>query len=122
MNSKNCVADDRVRDRGVLDQLLVRKLRAEVAAFEHALGSHDRQRNVMPHPCSRFGGKQIAGRPVEELQHWGVLPQRRVRHVDDHGRAREGVGESLAGDGVDARVEVRRDRLVAVLTELGHES
>ena len=39
--------DDRVRDRGFLDQLLLRELRAEVAAFQQTFGSDNRQRHMM---------------------------------------------------------------------------
>jgi hypothetical protein len=75
----------------------------------------------MPHPCGRFRRQQVAGRPVEELEYGGVLERGSVRHVDHHGRSRHGIGESLAGDRVDARARRRRDRLVAVLAELGDE-
>jgi hypothetical protein len=104
-NSKNCVArNDRVRDRGLRDQLLLRELRAEVAALGQALGADDRQRDVMPHPGGRFGREQVAGRRVEEREHRRVLERGSVRHVDDHGGSRHGLGEPLAGERVDARV------------------
>ena len=38
----------------------------------------------MSHPRVRFGGKEVAGRRLEELQHGRVLEGRRVRHIDDH--------------------------------------
>ena len=52
--------DDRVRDRGVLDQLLLGELRAEVAALGQAVGADDRQRDVMSHARGRLRGEQVA--------------------------------------------------------------
>ena len=81
--------DDGVGDRGLLDQLLLSALRAEVPAPGQALGSHDRQRNVMPHACGHFRGKEVTPGRLEELQSRLVLRlddagvRRRVRHVDD---------------------------------------
>ena len=46
--------------------------------------------------------EDVAGRGLEELQHGLVLERRRVRHVDDDRGAGERVGESFAGEGVDA--------------------
>src|SRR5262249_15719346 len=40
--------DDRVGDRGVLDQLLLGNLRPHVTTVGQAVGPHDRQRHVMP--------------------------------------------------------------------------
>ena len=45
----------------------------------------------------------------------------RVRHVDDHRGAGEGVGQAFAGEGVDTGVGRRGDRLVAVVAEDGDE-
>ena len=97
-NSKNCVAcDDGVGDRRALDQLLLRDLCAEVAAFGQAFGSDDRQRDVMADAGGCFGVEEVAGRRFEELEHCRVLERRGVRHVDDDRSACEGVGESLTG-------------------------
>ena len=51
--------DNRVRDRRLLDQLLLRKLRAEIAALQQTSSAHDRQRHVMFDAGSRFGGEQV---------------------------------------------------------------
>ena len=42
-----CGVHDRVRDRGLLDQLLLRNLRAQVAAVRRSFGPHDRQGDVV---------------------------------------------------------------------------
>jgi hypothetical protein len=95
-------AEDRVRDRPRLDQLLLGDLRAEVAAVRKPVGADNRQRNVMSHPGSLLCGEQIARRPLEELQHRRVFPGGRVRDVDDDLGARQRLGESLASEAVDA--------------------
>jgi hypothetical protein len=114
--------DDRVGDRGVLDQLLLRDLRAHVAALGQPLAAHDRQRDVVPDAGLALGAEQGAGRRMEELQRRRVLERRGVRHVDHHRRADEGLRQPFAGDRVDAaRLAGGRLHLVAVVAELGHE-
>src|SRR5882724_10678391 len=66
-------ADDRVRDRRVSDQLLLGDLRSEVAAVGRPVAADDRQRDVMTHTRRRFGGKEIGGGRLEELEHGRVL-------------------------------------------------
>ena len=113
--------DDRVRHPAGLDQLLLVDLGPHVPAVRHAVRPDHRQRDVVPDPGRRLGGQQVAGGRVEELHHRRVRPGRRVRHVHDHVRARERLGEPLAGEGVDARGGGGRNRLVALLAEDGHE-
>ena len=96
-NSKNCVA--RTIEYGIdefLDQLLLRDLGPEVAALRHSVAAHDRQGHVMAHARRGFGGKEIDGRSLEELQHRRVFERGRVRHVDDDGGAGEDLGQPLA--------------------------
>src|SRR5262245_38172675 len=76
---------------------------------------------MVTHPGSLLRGQQVAGRCLEELQHRGVREGRRVRHVHDDVRARERLGQPLAGQGVDARRGCRRHGLMAEFTEDGHE-
>ena len=77
-------AHDRVGDRGVLDQLLLRDLGAEVAALAQALDAYDRKRDVMSHPGGHFRGQEVAGRRLEERQHGMILEGGRIGHVDNH--------------------------------------
>ncbi|MCY1444838.1 hypothetical protein D9M71_613260 [compost metagenome] len=57
---------DGIRHTGVFDQLLLSHLGAKVPAFQHALGAHHAECNVMLHPAGLFGGKQIAPAGFEE--------------------------------------------------------
>ena len=95
---------DRIRDRRVLDQLLLGAFGPEVAALLQPLGPHHRQCDVMANLCFRFGSKQIAGGGLKDLQYGGVLEGRRVRHIDHHSRIGQSVSQALAGEGVDAGV------------------
>ena len=76
-------ADDRVRNRGRLDQIFLGHLRAEVTAGEQAVGADDRQRHVMSDARGGFRGQEVATRRFEKLQNGLVLPRGRVRHIDD---------------------------------------
>ena len=49
----------------------------------------------MAHTRRGFGGKEIGGRSLKELQHRCVFERWRVRHVDDDGRTAEDLGQSL---------------------------
>ena len=71
-----------------------------------------------PTPAAVSAARSLLDRGLEELQHRVVLPGRGVRDVDDDLSAFERFGEALAGEGVDARVRRRRERVVAVLSQL----
>ena len=108
-------AEDRVRDGARLHRLLLRELRTEIAAIRESVGADDRQRDVVPHAGGRFRGQDVPRRGLEEVQHRRVVPDGRVRHVDDDLGTLERVGQPLARERVDAGVRRRRERLVAVL-------
>src|SRR6266850_3090432 len=101
--------------------MLLSDLRAEVATLEQPVGSHDRQRDVMPYACFGFGSEKVAGRCLEEGQRFGSFQGRRVRHVDDHRGAFEDFGHTFSRDGVAARVGRRGHRFVAVRAKLANE-
>ena len=84
-NSKNWVARTiGIGNPGGLDQPLLGELGAKVATVLQALGTDDRQRNMMAHPGSGFRREQVAARGLEELQSRLILERRRIRHVDDN--------------------------------------
>src|SRR5688572_12475551 len=76
---------------------------------------------MVPDARSGFCGEQVAAGFLEELQNRVVLERRRIRHVHDNLSARERLGQSLAGDGVDARGRRRRQDLMALLTKPADE-
>ena len=122
MNSKNCVACTiEYGMPGVGDQLLLDGLGLEVALVGHALGADHRERHVVLDARRLLGREQVAGRGLEELEHRRVLERGRVGDVDDDVGALEHLGQAFAGERVDAGVGRRRDRLVPVLGELGHD-
>ena len=130
MNSKNWVAwTIEYGIAGRLDQGLLDELRQEVAggrlrqvaALGQLLRADDRQRDVVADAGGRLRGQQVAGRRREEVERRRVLEVGRVRHVDDDRRAVERRGEAFAGDRVDAKSGRGRDRLVALLGELGDD-
>jgi len=92
-----------------------------VSAVRHAVGPDHREGDVVPDAGGLLGGQQVAGGLVEGLHHRVVRPGGRVRHVDDHVRARERLGEPLAANGVDARGRGGGNRLVATFAEDRHE-
>ncbi len=114
-------ADDRVRDRSRLHGFLLGHLRAEVAAVRQTVGPDDRQRDMVADAGASFRREDVARGGLEEVQHRCVVPQGRVRHVDDGLGGLEGFGQPLAGDRVDARVRRRSERLVTRLVEDLHE-
>ena len=112
-------ADDRVGDGPGLDQLLLRDLRAHVAALgSEPVRADDRQRDVVSHAGGRLCGEQVAGCGLEEVEHGRVFPGGCVRHVDDDLGALECFGEPLARERVDSRVRRRRERFVTALPQL----
>ena len=113
--------DDRIRDGGPFDQLLLSGLRPHVAALGQPIGADHRQGDVMTNAGGRLRVEEVAGRGLEELEHGSVLERRRVRHVDDHLCALERIGDAFTGERVHARVRRRRDRFVAGVAELGDE-
>src|SRR6185295_2905329 len=113
--------DDRVRNPGALDQGFLSVLRPEVGTVEYALRSHYGQRDVMLHAgCCRVLEK-VAGGRGEERHDGCVFERRRVRDVDDDRRALKNFSQSLAREGVDARVWRCWHRFMAVCTQFGHE-
>ena len=113
--------DDRVRHRGIPDELLLHALGVEVALVLQTLGADHGQGHVVLHAGRLLGGEQVAGRRREEVEHRGVLERGRVRHVDDHVGALEHLGEAVARERVDPGGGRGGDRLVPVLAELGHD-
>src|SRR5215469_11406769 len=69
-------AHNGIGDCRSLDQILLSHFCAEVAAFKHALGSHDRQRDMMFQARGRFLGKEIPRSRREETHHRRVFPRR----------------------------------------------
>src|SRR6478735_7973162 len=51
--------DDRIRDRGFLDQLFLREFRAEVTVVQEAFGSDNRQRHMMSDAGGDLVSKEI---------------------------------------------------------------
>src|SRR5262249_430057 len=94
-------ADDRVRNRGSLDQIFLSHLRAEVTAGEQAVGPDDRQRQMMANARSGFRNQKVAPRRFEKRQDCLVLPRGRIRDIDDHLSAGERLRQSLTSDRVD---------------------
>src|SRR5262245_60815092 len=76
---------------------------------------------MMLHVGCRLRGEDVAGRFLEELEYRGVLERGRIRHVDHYVRAGEGLGETSAGEGVDAGGRCRGDSFVAVGDEPGDQ-
>ena len=54
-----CGLNDRVRDRRLLDQLLLRELGAEVGVRRETPASYDRQRHMMSDACGGSVGEQV---------------------------------------------------------------
>jgi hypothetical protein len=95
--------DDGVRHRRRLDQLLLSKLGAHVAAVRYAVGTDDGQGDVVPDAGCGFSGQQVASGGLEELQYSRILERWRIGHIDDLvGAGKSGV-KALAGDGVHSR-------------------
>jgi hypothetical protein len=95
---------DRVGEAGVRDQRLLSGLGLEVAPVGHALGPDHRQRDVLAHARRALRTEQVAGRAVWKKSSTATLEGRRVGDVDHHVGAFEHAVESLAGQGVHARV------------------
>ena len=101
--------DDRVRNPGSRNDLLLGLLRAEVASrglrgiavLPQLVVPDDPQRDVVPDSGGALGSEKVVGRPLEELERRRVLEGGRVGYVDNDGRAFERCGEPLAGDRVD---------------------
>ncbi|MNT22837.1 hypothetical protein D3C72_1582340 [compost metagenome] len=113
--------DDGVRNLRFADQLLLRDLAAEVATLGKAIGADHRQRHMVLHAGHGFRGQQVASRGFEELEHGLVLERRRVRHVQHHLRALQGLGQAFAGDGVHARGRRCGDDLMAGVAQLADD-
>jgi hypothetical protein len=76
---------------------------------------------MVPHAGGCLRGKEIAAGRLEELEGRLVLERRRVRQVDDDPSALKRLGQSFAGDGVDAGVGRGGHDLVALLAKPVHE-
>src|SRR5262245_23312426 len=96
--------DDRIGHSAVLDQHLLRVLRAKVGTVWNASGSHDRQRHVMRHACRSGRLQEIACGCGEEVHDGRLFERGRVRYVHDNGRALKNSSKSLPGERVDAGV------------------
>ena len=72
-------AEQRIGDRRVLDQRLLRQLGAKIAAVLKMLGADDRKGNVQLHSCSLLGFDQILSRGLKEIHGRLVVEGRRVR-------------------------------------------
>src|SRR6185295_4457467 len=95
--------ENRVGNRRVLDQLLLCKLRAQVAASQQTLGTDDRQRHMVGDAGGGLTAEEVMRRRLEELHHCSVFERGRVRDVDNHGGTAQGFGQTLTGDSVDSR-------------------
>src|SRR4029077_17522006 len=91
-------ADDRVRNRGSLDQIFLSHLRAEVTGREQAVGADNRQRHMMAEASGGFRGQEVATRRFEKRQDCLVLPGGCIRDIDNDLRADERLRQSLASD------------------------
>jgi hypothetical protein len=122
MNSRNWV--ERTIVYGIPDALirfLLGHLRAHIAVCGKAVGADDGEREMVPHAGGSLRGKEIAAGRLEEREGRLVLEGGRVCQVDDNLSARKRLGQSLAGDGVDARVRGRRHHLIVLLAKPAHE-
>ncbi|MCY1228237.1 hypothetical protein D9M72_405390 [compost metagenome] len=108
---------DRIGDTAGLDQFLLGELAAEIAAFLQTLGPDDRKRDMVFDAGSLFRRKQVAAGGLEELEHRLVLEGGRVGEVDDHLATGKRLGETFAGDGVDARIRRGGNHLMALLAQ-----
>lgn len=92
-------------------QLLLHELRAEVppnrlfrirrSIFCQTIGSHDRQRDVVPHARCLLVLKEVAHGSVEEVHRSRFLEGGGVRYIDDHRSVFQDFGKSLACESVD---------------------
>src|SRR4029450_10115884 len=113
--------NDRVRDRGTLHQRFLNVLRSEVGTVGYALGSYHGQRDVMLYTgCCRVLEKVTRG-CGEELHDRRVFHRWGVRDVADDRRALKSVGQSCAGERVDACVRRSRDGFVPLFAQYLHE-
>ena len=65
-------ADDRVWNWRALDDVLLHQLSAKIAAVLQALGSDDRERDVMLDAGSHFGCREVLARSLEKV-HRGLI-------------------------------------------------
>ena len=77
-------ADDRVWNPGTLNQLFLGKLSAEIAAALQALGSDDRESDVMLDPGSHFRSREVLTCGFEKFHRGLIVKRWRVGRVDDH--------------------------------------
>ena len=111
---------DRVGDRACADESLLGQLGVEVTALRcEPIGADHRQRDMVADACVGFGREQVGGRGVEELP-CRIVERRRVRDVDDHLRTRDRLGQSLAGERVDARRRGGGHRVVPLFGQASH--
>ena len=98
---------------------LLGDLGAEVAVVGRPVGSDDGQRDMVPDAGRGLRREKVAAGGLEEFQHRLVFERGRIREVDHHLRARHGLLDALAGNGVDAAVGRGGDDLVAALAQNG---
>jgi hypothetical protein len=104
-----CGANDRVRNPGVLDQLLLHTPRAEVATLQETFDTHRGQRDMVRDASGGLVLEELARGGREALHGRRVLTVSRLRHIDHHRSASEDLGR-------------RRNHLVAVVAQLRDES
>src|SRR5215472_7912256 len=114
-------AQDCVGNGGRLDEVFLHDLRPEIAIVGKPFATNDRQGNMVAHAGGTFRSQQVTARCLEELEDCLVFPYRRVRHIDDDFGAVERFGQTLAGDGVYARIGGGGEHVMAALAEVLHE-
>ena len=110
-------AQNRVRHRRRLDQILLGHLGAKVAAFLKAFRADHGQRHVMAHPSHGFRVEQIASGCLKEPHDRVVLERRRVCDIDDDLGAGQCFCKTLAGQCVDSRVGGRCEHVLAHIAQ-----
>src|SRR5215470_1754091 len=112
---------DGVGNAGRLDQAFLRDLRPEIAIVGKPFATNERQGNMVAHAGSSFRSQQVTARCLEKLEDCLVFPYRRVGHIDDDFGAVERFGQTLAGDGVYARVGGGWEHIMAAVAEVLHK-
>jgi hypothetical protein len=111
---------DRVGNRTGADESFLGQLGVEVSALRsEPIGAHHRQRDMVADACVGFSLEQVSGRGMEELLR-SIIEGRRVRDVDDHFGAFDGLGEAFTGNCVDAGRRGGGDGVMTVFGQAVH--